>query len=175
MASKQDSDELFELTGNSPSSWLHQARSLKTAAQLPLDELARIKASDLSPADRSEALMSHIQSYMLLTSFSFENLIKGILTSRKPNMVDGKSLSTALWDNKNGHKVVDIIPADIILSDQERDLFIRLQAFAIWAGRYPIPMNSHDYHSAQSLLKYETTDPLIAEELFFRLVKYVIY
>ncbi|GAB3953264.1 hypothetical protein GCM10028805_36610 [Spirosoma harenae] len=177
MTTKQDSDEVFELAGNDLSIWLELARWLKASAQVAHNELERVMRLDLSASDRSNTLMRPLQTFMLLTSFCFENLIKAILAGRNPGMmiVNGK-LNKSLWPNApTGHELTKLIPPDISLSAAEWDLFSRLQVYAVWGGRYPITMNSDKFHQDRKWLTYRSSDPKVIDELFFRLSQYVVY
>ncbi|QHV98729.1 hypothetical protein [Spirosoma endbachense] len=110
---------------------------------------------------------------MMLIGFSFENLIKAIPVSRTPSKTTRRELAKDLWDKRKGHFLLHLIPNDINLSDQERDLLNRLQTFTVWAGRYPLPMQSQHYHSEEKLISLKGNDDTTVQNLFFRLMSYV--
>jgi hypothetical protein len=174
MKRKEDSEEMFEMIGNDPQAWLEQARLLKTSAQVQYDVLREIQAAGGSPSERSTALLAHMQAYMMLIGFSFENPIKAILVSRIPSKTTRLELAKDLWDKRKGHLLLHLIPNDIVLSDQERDLLNRLQTFTVWAGRYPLPMQSQHYHNEQKLISLKANEHVAVQNLFFRLMSYVV-
>lgn len=173
MNTQQESSELFTLSGNDPSMWLEQARWLKASAEVIRIEINRVYALNLSPSDRSDVLLGLIQSCMLLTSFCFENLIKGIIATRNPDkmIIDGK-LNTSLWPG-NGHKLTRMLPPDIIPTTEELELLTRLEVYGLWGGRYPVPTGSIGFHTDRSNLAYKAIDSTTVNQLFARLYSHV--
>lgn len=174
MNTQQDSSELFTLSGNDPSMWLEQARWLKASSEVIRTEINRVWALGLLPSDRSDVLPGLIQSCMLLTSFCFENLIKGIIATRNPDkmIIDGK-LNTSLWPG-NGHKLTRMLPSDIIPTTEELELLTRLEVYGQWGGRYPVSTGAGSFHADRNNLTYKATDSILVNQLFARLCNYVV-
>lgn len=172
MTAREESGQTFEMVGSDPSSWLHQAQLLKTSADLLYEQLRTTQHNrgELTPSQRSHELMAGMHSYMMLTGFCLENLVKGILISRNPSLVNQQRIDPSLLS----HEAISLLPSDILLTDREKELLTRLQQYAIWSGRYPIPVRSHEFHQAQGKFKLYAADKAIVDNLFFRLSSYVV-
>lgn len=169
--SRAETDEIFNMAILDPDCWAIQARSLKVSAQLSLDQL--IKAQyELPPGqERSDTLITFMQSYMLLVGYAIENIVKGLLIARLPE--ETKELPKYLSDKIFSHSILSLMPSDMVLTKLERNLLTRLQAFTVWAGRYPMSTKPGEYHAAVSvnLLTMKKGDPILFNKLFFKFDK----
>lgn len=79
---------------------------------------------------------------LLLYGLSFENLIKGLLISENPTLLQGGKLSKQLL----GHDLSKLAGRlkTIQLSAEERDLLALLSDVVPYHGRYPVPRNAQD-------------------------------
>src|SRR5437588_11218949 len=97
MSNTHEIEDLYEVIGKDAQSWLAQARSLKMSA----DVLRVVLKDNLQQAPTApgvaDARLALIQSFMLLTGFAFENLIKGVLVASDPSLVRDGKLDTQKW------------------------------------------------------------------------------
>ena len=173
MNTKQSTEATYELIGNDAMGWLEQAITLKLSADIILKELlAVLPQSQVVPGIREKKLAC-IRSFMLLTGLAFENLIKGIFVARYPNLVSKQKMDTALWSAiRKGHGISTLAKQVTILQSAELDVLVRLEEYIVWAGRYPIPMNSNQYFQSEAprnLRTFKSTDPALVNGLFERL------
>jgi hypothetical protein len=161
MRSKQETEKLFKLIREDAQSWLAQARQLKLSADVIHSEWEKIRnKSQASPGVR-ERMLGYSQSFMLLTGFAFENLLKGILY--------GRDINSKLARNKGGHGIVQMAKAIITLTSDELNLLDRLELYLVWAGRYRLPMASDAFHESEGKVYITTQDPIIIEQVFDKL------
>ena len=79
---------------------------------------------------------------MLLYGLSFENIIKGLLISEEPNLLQGGKLSKHLL----GHDLVKLAGRlkSIQLVDKELELLALLSDVVPYLGRYPVPRKAQE-------------------------------
>jgi len=77
---------------------------------------------------------------LMLAGFSLENLAKGLIVANEPDVVGETHLTK--WSVSSGHDITDLLKRAAIAlgDDSERLVVARLEYFAKWAGRYPVPM-----------------------------------
>lgn len=160
----KDDRSMFERVAQSPDSWLSIAYLLKRAADLVKVELRPIiesAATDRQPYH--DLMLSH--PFMMLNGFAIENLIKGILFGRKPEMASNGKL------NCGSHNLKGLSSeAGISLTTSEIDLLERLTIFTVWAGRYPTALKEENNTSPH----FNTTDLQEVDELYERLFQMLI-
>ncbi|MGD0171634.1 MAG: hypothetical protein ABSB81_05880 [Halobacteriota archaeon] len=142
----QDYAGSFQEIGQEPLTWLIQARKLKIAADIILTQikkddvlLERIHASELS----SEGTIYRLDAvYMYLAGMALENLLKGILVIRHPQLVAEDSIGPRLHQ----HFVDDYArELDLKLEPAQKELLGRIRLYIEWKGRYQIPKKSNGY------------------------------
>jgi len=75
---------------------------------------------------------------LMLFGMAFESLLKGILISRRPELVSEKGVDEQI--SRGDHSLVEYFQAaDISFTQSEKFLLERLSDSVRWAGRYPIP------------------------------------
>lgn len=79
---------------------------------------------------------------LLLYGLSLENLIKGLLISEDPQLLNGGKLSKHLL----GHDLIKLAERlkSVQLDANERDLLALLSDVVPYHGRYPVPRNAQD-------------------------------
>jgi hypothetical protein len=165
--------DIFELLGQSPSFWLDQAEFLKMSALQILEKVIEIQDIGQAQPGIREQKLAFSQSYMLLMGLSFENLIKGVHTAKTPHLSIDDRMKT--WTTyRRGHGIAGLIKLVTSTTAKEDDLLRRLEEYAVWAGRYPIPRNTHQYKSAE---EYRTLslpqDPALCDIIFERLASMI--
>jgi hypothetical protein len=166
-------EDIYELLGQSPSSWLQQAELLKMSATLILEKLIEIRDIGQAQPGIREQKLAFTQSYMMLMGLSFENLIKGAHTAKTPSLSLEDRLK--IWkSHRGGHGISGLINLVASISADERSLLRRLEEYAFWAGRYPIPLNTDQYRKAKDFrsLTYPQ-DPALCDTLFERLASMI--
>jgi hypothetical protein len=164
-------EEIYELLGQSPLTWLEQAEFLSMSAVLILDKLREIlPVPQVYPGVR-EQKVAFVDSFMLLMGLSFENLIKGVHIAKTPSLSVEDRMK--IWkSHRGGHGISTLIKVVARLSSDEENLLKRLEEYAFWAGRYPIPVNTNQYVKSikpQNLRSFTMQDPALCGTLFERL------
>jgi hypothetical protein len=128
---------LFERALFSPGDWYMQAVDLKAAA----DRLDYTKF----PVRQDEDAISHIGTYQLLLSFSFENLLKGLIIFFRLRGGESQSLLREHFTHDLCSLANDPSCASLEVTSDELVTLDRLSAYGIWAGRYPRPKREADF------------------------------
>jgi hypothetical protein len=77
---------------------------------------------------------------MLLSGYAIENLLKGINAASGIKLAkDGKIIKP--FDTNSFNKLIDNLPGNTLITDEESALLQRLEGFVKVAGRYPTPLN----------------------------------
>lgn len=138
-----------------PTSWLQHAQTLRQAAEdlwaggnahdrAPGSELgAKVLTQWTSPGFvRPETGGSTSEVCFMVFGFALENLAKGIIVCRDPQLVSSARLKK--WHG-NGHDLTALFDrAAIQISEAERELLSRTTRITEWKGRYPVAMNFDD-------------------------------
>lgn len=175
-------DDMYSLIGRNAQDWLWAAKRLKMSADLVLKHLLQITnvpyiGSSKSILELMQKRLAFIESFMMLTGFAFENLLKGIDIAKNPNLVDSKKLDTALWNVRGGHGISSFAKKVVSLNPSEIKLLERLEEYIIWAGRYPIPKLANTYSRATEPYcrrKFHSSDPDLINSLFERFTEILI-
>ena len=165
VSAQAQAQEMYEVVGQDALGWLEHAKTLKLSADILLQELIRISPQPQVLPGVRERKLAYVRSFMLLTGLAFENLIKGIFIARNPKIVDRKMLDAQLWSAvRKGHGISILASQVISLDPAELDLLTRLEEAIIWAGRYPIPINSTQYFQTRMSNKV-SLNPAVDSEL----------
>ena len=155
---------LYELVGRDPHTWLFNATQLKRAADTVKVEIDKAFAASNHPYGRVPIQDLYLfYSYFLLAGLSLENLAKGILIGRNPNIIsNGKLNLKMLAGSSNGHYIPNLAgQVGIQLSAEERNILLRLKEFIAW-GKYPIHLSaSRTIHQS-----FSRSDFAVIDELF---------
>jgi hypothetical protein len=126
-----------------PNAWRSTARGLNRSAELIWERWLELwsKLDGGRPVQMvtREALdvIDLLPPYLLLSGLAFENLLKGLLVSKDPEIVRGKMN----WNiSKGGHdlkKLCDL--ANILVSAEDLSILEARTEAILWAGRYPVP------------------------------------
>jgi hypothetical protein len=162
-------EDIYELLGQNPSSWLEQAELLKMSAMLILEKLIEIRDVGQAQPGIREQKLAFTHSYMMLMGLSFENLIKGVHIANTPSLSLEDRIK--IWTTyRGGHGISGLIKLVTSTSVKEENLLRRLEEYAFWAGRYPIPRDKNQYRSAQKYRNlFPLQDPPLCNTLFERL------
>jgi hypothetical protein len=169
--SHSNEEEIYELLGQSPLTWLEQAEFLRMSAAPILGKLREVlPIPQVYPGVR-EQKVAFVDSFMLLMGLSFENLIKGVHIARTPSLsIDDRM---KIWkSHRGGHGISTLIKIVTRVSSSEENLLKRLEEYAFWAGRYPIPVNTNQYVKSikpQNLRSFTMQVPALCDTLFERL------
>lgn len=126
----------FELSATSPGEWYFQAHQLKTAA----DRLDYVK----QPVRDDEYVLSHGGAYQMLLSFSFENLLKGLIIFFRMMSGEDEPLQSKHFTHNLKSLATEELLAPLALTPSEIKTLDRLSAYGIWAGRYPMPKKEQE-------------------------------
>ncbi len=170
MAKKQEVERLFELVGKDVQAWLAQAKELKMAADALLPHLKEALSMPPALTGVQEKRFAFLHSYMLLTGLALENLIKGVLIGRDPNLVNQDKLISPI-SSRGGHAITEGAEKIINLETHELHLLRRMEEYLFWAARYPLPLRSGVYLNSenQQLRTFRSNDPDLIDDLFNKL------
>lgn len=143
--SNPENTNLFELVGRDSHTWLFNAVQLKRAADVVRVEIDKAFVVVNHPYGKVPIQDVYLfYSYYLLAGLSLENLAKGILIGRNPNVVSSGQLDLKmLVGSGNGHDLPNLAHRMVVsLSQREQDLLSRLKEFIVW-GKYPIPLKEN--------------------------------
>jgi hypothetical protein len=164
--------EMFARAAAEPVAWRLHAHSLMRAAAAlkPLME-----ADNRAMADPSATELEHpvVEVYMLLTGLAIETLAKARIVAGHSSPTESGRLAKDL----KSHDLLNLVRrAGITLNEAESYLCERLEAFVVWAGRYPIASNLEDYLPRTAprggwgpMSVYYSSDPEMIEELVEKL------
>jgi hypothetical protein len=126
--------------------WIRMADSLRDAARLLEPRVTEIweslrhwnETKDLTNLKSDELLLVHL----MLMAFAVENLLKAELVRKFYDMLREQFDSSGeLPPLLKSHRLVTLATtAGLSIDPEEEDLLRRLTRAAIWAGRYPLPI-----------------------------------
>jgi hypothetical protein len=122
-------EEMYDQGVLSPYAWLGKATELLHSANLVLEK---------SAAGPLKGIYNNTSAFMMLHAFAFENMLKGLILTKKPSTPKSWLFSTHRL-NKLAHT------AGLKCGDQTENLLLRLEYFAVVAGRYPVPKDWEKY------------------------------
>lgn len=141
----------FEVMAKAPVVWWHKAECLMEAAtvlsaehqravQAAAHEIKESHQYELTPQRRQLLTRLRLPRVnMLLVGLAFENVAKGILIARNPDLVSSHELGKDLT-GPHTRLTEWLTQAGVNLSDpMERDLVERLGEAVQWAAKYPTP------------------------------------
>ena len=137
------SPEFFSLQAD-PIFWQSKAGELHRAALLLAQQFfedtealrAALKAlEEGQTADLPSQPTSVMSQFVLLAAFSLENLFKGLVLYKEPNLVDGGKTSGIM----RSHDLLSLASrAGVSLTPEEHRLCVLASSAAVYWGRYPI-------------------------------------
>ena len=157
-----------ETGGADPQTWLLSATRLFYGAELLWDAAKRAEQAVFRGEPHHHAASDQHNIAFLLFGYAFENVLKGLIVHRLNT--EGK---TVVEGGKLKHvpKQHDLVAlardAKLPLEADETDLLIRLKAYVVWAGRYPIMLDASAYIRTQLVTsQHSSTDWPLAQRLF---------
>ena len=153
----------WELLAKDPNLWYRSAESLKTTTDV-------LRKSQLWPENRERfgtkaAVADFLYGpvYMLLAGLAIETLIKGIIVSQKPELVEQQELSKEL----TRHNLIDLYQmAGLRVNPRRNNLLLRLQNYVENFGRYPVTKRKQDMKKLVQTRFAGQTDPDRIERLW---------
>jgi len=178
METKQNIEDLYFVLLHDAYSWVQKAERHLIPANIIHKELVNhLHGKHEIPDELTDMVMGLIDSYMLLLSLSFENIIKGLIVSIKPDFIDTDELKIYKWGTHGGHGIVEMLKCNFKSLDSiDSDLIERLQTYLIWAGKYQIPKSPDKYVSSRipKIQKmYRENDNITAERLFNKIKRQI--
>ena len=127
-----------------PGTWLLCGRRLNRSAELVW---SRFEAGS---GAKFQDDWGDLPAALMLAGFALENLAKGLVIRKEPQRVRAEYL--ARWTSGSGHELRELLAkADVTLEPAEVLVVRRLEMFAQWAGRYPVPRQFADNAPIDSL------------------------
>jgi hypothetical protein len=140
-----DSNRLQEFVRDgSPDGWLEYAEELRDNAELVwshADEGLRVGVSTDAEhyAVGDPFRISRIsRTYLLLAGFALENVLKGLLVSADPSLINTGALSRIL--KSHNIEVLATKVQDLVLTEGEQKFCVLVTGVIPYWGRYPIPL-----------------------------------
>ena len=134
-------DGVFERTKNDPEDWGSTAWTLRTAAVVLLEAYGETWDPDGEPVHPEN---EHLDSpASMLYGCAMENMIKGFLIKKHGGFEQARNATRVAWDR---HQISQLAGATGLPLTPEQTLLLgSLEAFIVWAGRYPISMTRERY------------------------------
>jgi hypothetical protein len=169
-----------------PIAWLLSAERLRSAAdailkhELPTEipyfqarAVAEHEAITDAYRDGKEAGSATIRAIapnyppaQLLYAYAIENVMKGLIVSKSPNLIQEARLARDLTT----HNIIKLAEmAAFAVHVQEVPVLRALSELSVWAGRYPVALSRADYAgaaNADELLDYGSAHPIM--KTFFK-------
>ena len=132
----------FTRNQNDPEEWGATAWNLRTAANVLFEAYGETWEGPGGEPIHPEN--EHLDSpATMLYGWAMENMIKGYLVKKHSGFEQARAAKQSEW---NGHKLSGLALATGLSLTPEQQLLLRnLEAFIVWAGRYPIPMKWEHY------------------------------
>jgi hypothetical protein len=115
----------------------------------------------------------------MLAGLAIENMVKGILVARNPELVqpDRQHPERLFKWGASGHELARLLgKANFKLSASETELVERLNIFVTWGGRYPVALDALDMQprpqqsgELSDPTEIRRTDPPLVNKLYERL------
>jgi hypothetical protein len=128
----------------SPDGWLEYAEELRDNAELIWsheDESLRVGVSTDAAhcaAGDPYRISGVSRTYLLLAGFALENLVKGLLVSGDPSLINTGALSRDLKSHNIGFVASKV--HDLVLTEGEQEFCTLVTSVIPYWGRYPIPL-----------------------------------
>ncbi|MFN8255020.1 MAG: hypothetical protein U0W24_04985 [Bacteroidales bacterium] len=174
MTRKDEFEDSYFILLHDAQSWVQQAERHFISSKVIYKELTKRIRKERDIHDRlKEEFIGLMDSYFLLISLAFENLIKGLIISKKPDFNSTSELKPYKWESSGGHGIVEMINLNYKRTEESENILLeKLQTFLIWAGKYRIPKSPEKYINSkipkiQHSIKSD--DHIIAERLFLRI------
>lgn len=170
MTKKDEAERSYEIIGRDAQTWLTQAIELRFSAEVFLPKIEYALALPPNSPEVQARRFAFIHSYMFLNGLAFENLIKGIIIGREPNLATKVEIDREILDRK-GHGIASGARKIISVTAQEDKLLQRMEEYLVWAGRYPLPLKFEAYSNSETkrLRQYRSNDPVLINQLFEKL------
>ena len=114
---------------------------------------------------------------LLLVGYAIENLIKGIIYSRKPELLIEEDKNLKLSEKLKKHELAELYACKYVglvknsetIDRDTKEILDVLQQFIIWQGRYPVPLNLQQLRNKKTI-PLSLRDPKKINELSERLL-----
>ncbi len=94
-------------------------------------------------------------------AYAIENVLKGLIVSKRPNLVQERELSGELAT----HNLTNLAEkAKLTIHAEERPVLEALSKLSAWAGRYPVALTQREFvatPNADELLDYGSAHPIM--------------
>lgn len=147
-----------------PSLWHSQATYLLRAADAAYREFGHHFADLAAVNDAPDEDVFLFLPYLFLGGLAIENMLKGVLIQRNPQLVrDGRLHTKEMGGGVDGHDLLGLATkVSPELARQHHELLGRLTVFVRWGGRYPVPKHAGHRRGWQY---FSTDDPLAIRAL----------
>jgi hypothetical protein len=142
--------------------WLKHAGRHYYTSQILYDHLEPfMKKDDIQSDEENEQFISLWQSYFLLMGLAFENILKGLIISKEPDLENDKNYEIKYNFSLN-HDLKKMFEANFRqLTKSENKLIERLQSYLIWMSKYPLPKKSKISENTSKRLNFSDNECLI--------------
>ena len=135
-------DRVFERTKDDPEDWGSMAWTLMTASDVLLEAFGQTWDGPTGePVHPENERLDHPAS--MLYGCAMENMIKGYLVRKYGGFEKARDKYRPAWDR---HQISRLAEATgLPLTTEQKLILGSLEAFIVWAGRYPISMKPETY------------------------------
>ena len=134
-------DGVFARKKDDPEDWGATAWNLRTAADVLFEAYGETYEPGGEPVQPQNQDLDSPAS--MLYGCAMENMIKGYLIRMHGGFEQARAANQCAWDR---HQISKLAVATRIPVSREQELLLRsLEAFIVWAGRYPISMKRDQF------------------------------
>jgi hypothetical protein len=153
---KRTLDGLFQRKQNDPKKWFMTAWNLRTAADVLFQACEETREPGGEPIHPEN---EHLDSpATMLYGCAMENIIKGYLIKKHGGFEPARAVYKKAWGK---HQIsVLAVATGLPLTPEQRLLLCSLEAFIVWAGRYPISMNRDQFTIPRQLQAGDHITPI---------------
>ncbi len=161
----QDYEMAYKQSAEDPDGWMSSARNLLAASdRLWCSVQVDLSAWQVTPShDRGhhadvaqihaprEPSLRHAAVFLMIAGFAVENALKAVrVKQEKAGVTKAKAGAVGISRDLLTHDLLRLArEAGVTLSSPESDLLERLQAYLVWAGRYPVAATARGQAAVQ--------------------------
>jgi hypothetical protein len=154
--------EDYNIRFRDPLYWLEHANRHYYSSQILYKHLEPIMNSE---SDLTDEITQHFLalwgSYFLLMSLAFENILKGLIISKEPD-IDNTDNYEKKYKFSYKHNLLIMLEENFRgLTSGEITLIKRLQTYLNWMSKYPVPLKSKIFENSERELHFSDNECLI--------------
>lgn len=134
--------------------WLHYADRHYYSSQIVYGHVEPFMNAETDLSDEDDQhFLALWESYFLLMSLAFENLLKGLIISIEPDLEDIDDYRKKYCFSYNHNLMIMFDRNFRSLTSIEKELIKRLQTYLNWMSKYPLPLKTKFLNDSKHQLR----------------------